>query len=243
MIKLNPHVEVGVPEMLALSLSVVPAQTALKVAQLNLGSSMKSVLSPHAAFAIMGAVQGGITGHANVWFSRALGLGNPNMMNAFNGSPYAALKEILAQGIPYALSGAFERVLLDPLLPSKDSKMFSRVKQWLSVFTTSALGTLVSQVFNNLQIAMVVKPHLTYGEAAEEVWRVNGGSMFYKGCVSRGGLMLLVNVLNEFILKHAWEGKEVARKEERRGWGSKFAVRLRHADECIGCNARVAAAA
>eukprot|EP00286_Rhodomonas_abbreviata_P008906 CAMPEP_0181337100 /NCGR_PEP_ID=MMETSP1101-20121128/27815_1 /TAXON_ID=46948 /ORGANISM="Rhodomonas abbreviata, Strain Caron Lab Isolate" /LENGTH=104 /DNA_ID=CAMNT_0023447525 /DNA_START=292 /DNA_END=606 /DNA_ORIENTATION=- len=54
---------------------------------------------------------------------------------------------------------------------------------------------------------------LSYTGALKEVWARNGPQMFWKGAEARVGLLLIVNILNEVLLKKAWQGVEVAKKE------------------------------
>mmetsp|Transcript_27225 Transcript_27225/g.64268 ORF Transcript_27225/g.64268 Transcript_27225/m.64268 type:complete len:326 (-) Transcript_27225:145-1122(-) len=206
MAKLNPAVKTNIASILMMSLAVVPIQTMLKMFQLNVGTPITQKLNPWAAFAFMGMVQGGVTGQANVFFSRCFGIGNPQLLDAFRGYPLAGTKEIIAQGLPFAFSDLMEKKLLDPLLPSK---IFSPTfKSAVALFSTSALGTVISQIGHNMQMTMVSNPALSYSAAAKQLWLSNGAGMFFSGAATRGGLMLLVNVLNECILKRAWQGVE-----------------------------------
>jgi hypothetical protein len=50
---------------------------------------------------------------------------------------------------------------------------------------------------------------LGYAGTLRSVWERNGISVFYKGAEARVGLLIVVNVLNELLLKPAWSGVEV----------------------------------
>eukprot|EP00287_Rhodomonas_sp_CCMP768_P009630 CAMPEP_0196744476 /NCGR_PEP_ID=MMETSP1091-20130531/57731_1 /TAXON_ID=302021 /ORGANISM="Rhodomonas sp., Strain CCMP768" /LENGTH=330 /DNA_ID=CAMNT_0042091033 /DNA_START=131 /DNA_END=1123 /DNA_ORIENTATION=+ len=210
MSKLNPQVKTTVANIAMLSLSVIPTQALLKMLQLNLGTPIKRHLNPWCAFACMGAIQGGVTGQASVFFSRAFGIGNPKLTDALRGYQLSALKDTIAQGLPFAFSDLVQHKLLDRLLPSSStSSWLSSIKRGIAVVTTSALGTVLSQICQNLHFALVSSPGLSYTAAAKQLWDRNGVGMFFNGAASRLGLVLVVSVLNQAILKQAWQGVPV----------------------------------
>jgi hypothetical protein len=48
---------------------------------------------------------------------------------------------------------------------------------------------------------------LGYLQTVRTLWAQNGFGLFIRGAEARIGLLLVVNVLNEAVLKPAWEGK------------------------------------
>ena len=73
----------------------------------------------------------------------------------------------------------------------------------------SAVGTVLSQGLHNCQIMMQSNQGLSYAGALRSVYEVHGISALYKGAEARMGLLMVVNVLNELLLKPAWEGVPV----------------------------------
>ena len=74
LVKLNPQVVTTNTRMLTLAATVFPIQTLLKAIQMNIGTPVKEVLNPWAAFAVVGILQGGVYGQCNIYFSKQLGI-------------------------------------------------------------------------------------------------------------------------------------------------------------------------
>ena len=75
---------------------------------------------------------------------------------------------------------------------------------------TSIFATVASQGLHNAQIKMQADQSLSYMQAVRTLWAEHGASIFYKGASARISLLLVVNGLNEVILKPAWEGVPVS---------------------------------
>jgi len=194
-------------QLLTMSAAIFPHQTALKAAQMNASTPVKEHLNPWAAFAVVGVLQGGVYGQCNVHFSRALKIGSAtaSLTGIFRGSGFAAVRDMLSQGLPFMCSGHVRSSVLDRYYPTtKEQETANSIKHWTSVLSTSVVATYLSQALHNGQIAMQSNQSLGYASAVRSVWQQHGVAMFYKGAEARVGLLLLVNVLNEVLLKPAW---------------------------------------
>lgn len=209
------HVTATPLHLLKLSASIIPQQTLLKTAQMNLTTPVKEHLHPIAAFAVVGILQGGIYGHANLFFSRRLlqlSTATVSIVGMFRGSGFAAGRDMISQGLPFVGSDIVRCHILDRLLPcaiDTQSQPLNNscdsVKQWTAVLATSFIATYLSQGLHNCQIAMQANPNLlSHTQAVQNVWQQHGCKLFYKGAEARVGLLLLVNALNELLLKPAW---------------------------------------
>ena len=193
-------------QLLGLSAAIFPHQTMLKAVQMNASTPVKEHLNPWAAFAVVGILQGGVYGQCNVHFSRVLKLGTAvSFWGVFRGSGFAALRDMLSQGLPFCGSGYVKTRLLDqhwPTTPEQES--WNSIKHWTAVIATSVVATYLSQALHNGQIAMQSNAKLGYVSAVRTIWQQHGVAMLYKGAEARVGLLLLVNGLNEVLLKPAW---------------------------------------
>jgi hypothetical protein len=196
--------------LLRMSLAILPQQTVLKAVQMNASSPVKDFLNPWAAFAVVGVLQGGVYGQANVHFSNALKLGKvATLRGVFRGSAFAGGRDTISQGIPFMLSDSVRRNVFDRMwVTREDDERGRMVKQWASVLSTSVVSTYLSQGMHNCQITMQADQSLGYGSAVRQVWREHGVRMFFRGGEARVGLLLVVNVLNELLLKKAWSKVE-----------------------------------
>ena len=61
----------------------------------------------------------------------------------------------------------------------------------------------------NLQLVMQSDPELSHATTVARAWSRNGPALLYRGAEARVGLLLVVNVLNELLLKPAWADVEV----------------------------------
>ena len=216
---------VGMPRLMRIGFGILPQQTALKTLQMNAATPVKEHVSPWLAFGVIGVLQGGVYGQANVAFSRALKLSqNANLAGMFRGAAFAGLRDTISQGVPFMLSGSFQRAVVDPILgPSKareahegaiaehDEGYGSALRKTIALVTTSIGATFASQGAHNCQILMQADHSLGYSGAMSTLWAQHGSRMFYMGGSARVALLLVVNGLNEVILKKAWE----ANKEQR----------------------------
>lgn len=215
MAKLNPQVVVTNKRMVFLASRVFAVQTLLKSIQMNIGTEVKGVLNPWAAFAAVGILQGGVYGHCNIFYSKELGiskdLGLKAYLGMFRGVAFAASRDTISQGVPFMCSGFVKKHVVEALFPTDEttSDAAKSAKQWASVLSTSVVSTYCSQFFQNCQITMQANPDFGYASTLKSVFERNGVSVFYKGAEARVGLLLVVNVLNELLLKPAWAGVEV----------------------------------
>ncbi|GMH54745.1 hypothetical protein TrLO_g10990 [Triparma laevis f. longispina] len=186
------------------SLMIFPHQTLLKAAQMNLSTPVKEYLNPWAAFAAVGVLQGVVYGQANVHFTRAFKFVSPppqlSVAAVFRGSAFAGFRDMISQGAPFVLSGSVKETVFEPSL-GKDSE----VAKWAAVISTSVAATIASQGMHNAQITMQADQSLNYQQTVKTLWKKNGVSLLWKGAEARVGLLLIVNLLNELLLKPAWE--------------------------------------
>ena len=86
------------------------------------------------------------------------------------------------------------------------------IKQMSSVIATSIASTYLSHPLHNLQITMQSQPSVGYAEACRILWSKSGTgnpSFLFRGAEARVGLLLVINVFNELLLKPAWAPIEV----------------------------------
>lgn len=211
LLKLNPQVKVPLKEMAVLSARIFPQQTLLKAAQMNASTPVKEHLNPWMAFAFVGFLQGGVYGQANIHFAKNLGIGKKlSLKGMFRGGGFAAGRDTLSQGIPFMLSDTLLKHVIDPLYPTEPGHPLSTVKQYGSVIACSVAATLASQGMHNCQITMQANQELTHFTTLPAVLEKHGLSFLWKGASARVSLLLVVNILNETLLKAAWRGEEAA---------------------------------
>jgi hypothetical protein len=194
-------------QLLRMSMAILPHQTVLKAIQMNASTPVKDYLNPWAAFAVVGILQGGVYGQCNVHFSKALQLGKTaaSWTGIFRGSVFAGTRDMLSQGVPFMCSGAVRTNLLDAVWETAPEDTTAHaVKHWTSLLSTSVVATYLSQGLHNSQIAMQADQSLSYGRVLSKVWTEHGVAALYRGAEARVGLLLVVNVLNELLLKPAW---------------------------------------
>lgn len=210
--KLNPQVPVPVGRMVTLAGAIFPIQTVMKAIQMNASTPIKESLNPWAAFAVVGILQGGVYGQANIYFSQKLGLNKKvDLRGLFRGAGFAACRDVVSQGIPFMCSALTKKYIFDKILPVDESTgpVTKFVNYWGSVLSTSIVSTYLSQPFMNLQITMQTNPELNHLTTISHAWKQNGISLLYKGAEARVGLLIVVNILNELLLKPAWSGVPV----------------------------------
>lgn len=194
-------------QLLRMSMAILPHQTVLKAIQMNASTPVKEYLNPWAAFAVVGILQGGVYGQCNVHFSKALQLGKTaaSLTGIFRGSAFAGTRDMLSQGVPFVYSGNVRTNLLDRVWQTTpEDATANSVKHWTSLLSTSIVATYLSQGMHNCQIAMQADQSLNYSQVLSKVWTEHGVAALYRGAEARVGLLLVVNVLNELLLKPAW---------------------------------------
>jgi len=203
--KLNPQVKLSAKGMGSLAFRILPHQTILKTLQMNASTPVKEYLNPWAAFGFVGILQGGVYGQANIFFAKQLQFPKSiSYKGMFRGVAFAGSRDVLSQGIPFMLSQEVKQTIFDPIWKTEHESASSKIKTWISIIGTSIFATYVSQGAHNCQIIMQPNQNLSYAEAVQHAWRYNGVSLLYKGAEARVGLLIIVNILNELLLKPAW---------------------------------------
>lgn len=87
----------------------------------------------------------------------------------------------------------------------------STASRMLAVGGTSIFATFASQGCHNAQLLMQSNTSLTYGQTIRTLFAEHGWRVLYMGGSARIALLLLVNGLNEVLLKPAWEAKKQLR--------------------------------
>ena len=194
-------------EMAKAACRILPHQTLLKLTQMNASAPVKELINPWAAFAVVGILQGGVYGQSSVHFAKAFSLvaKAPSLAGMFRGSMFAAGRDSLSQGIPFVLADPFRRTVVDRVVAS-DSDLAKMAKKWGSLILTSIGATVASQGLHNGQLRMQSDQSLTYARALRSLVNQFGPSFLWRGAEARVGLLLVVNVLNELILKPCWDG-------------------------------------
>lgn len=131
---------------------------------------------------------------------------NPSYRGMFRGFGFAAVRDMISQGIPFVFAKPFEENIVKPMFPGKENNgMVSFITHWGSVFTCSVLATVASQGLHNCQITMQSNPDLNHLTAVNKAFKENGVRILWRGAEARVGLLLVVNFLNEVLLKKAWQ--------------------------------------
>ena len=169
---------------------------------------------------MVGVLQGGVYGQANIYFCDKLKLGKKIALSGmFRGVAFAGCRDMISQGVPFMFSATVKKIVFDPLFPdsisdpTKNSFLtpyLPSIKHWSSVLFTSAIATVLSQCLHNCQMTMQSDQSLGYMTTLQRVWKNNGIATFYRGSEARIGLLLVVNILNEALLKKAWSKVEVS---------------------------------
>lgn len=205
---------VPVSQLARMSMAIFPHQTALKLLQMNAATPVKEHLNPWAAFFVVGVLQGGVYGQCNVHFAKKLELSSTaSLKGMFRGAGFAGFRDAMSQGMPFALSRATEEVVFDPLWRSAfgpdacagDGGGGGGVKRAAAVMSTSVVATYLSQGLHNCQIKMQADQSLSYSQTIRALSAEHGASIMWKGGSARVGLLLIVNGLNEILIKPAWD--------------------------------------
>ena len=132
----------------------------------------------------------------------------------FRGSGFAGLRDTISQGVPFMYASTVQSAVVDPLLKpqagagagaDEASDLGHSLRRAVAVIGTSIGATVLSQAPHNCQIRLQADHSLSYGGAVAGLWREHGARMLYMGASARVALLLLVNGLNEMLLKKAWE--------------------------------------
>ena len=128
----------------------------------------------------------------------------------FRGSGFAGLRDTISQGVPFMYASTVQSAVVDPLLKpqagaDEASDLGHSLRRAVAVIGTSIGATVLSQALHNCQIRLQADHSLSYGGAVAGLWREHGARMLYMGASARVALLLLVNGLNEMLLKKAWE--------------------------------------
>lgn len=199
------NVQKTVPELFKMSFRIFPHQTLLKAAQMDASTPVKDFLNPWAAFFAVGVLQGGVYGQSNIYFSRALELGkSTSYAKLFRGVGYAGGRDTISQGVPFMLAGGFKTHVIDPVVKFPENSPGDQACKYAAVLSTSVCATTMSQGLHNLQIAMQADQALGYASALRSLWNQHGVRFLWRGVEARVGLLALVCVLNEMLLKPAW---------------------------------------
>jgi hypothetical protein len=213
-------------QIFRLALGIMPTQAVLISCQLNASTAIKDMLNPWAAFFVVGVLQGAIYGYSNVHFSKIWGLGTAaasaptlaaKIAVVFRGSGFAGVRDTISQGTPFMFSGAVHKNVLDVLVPTTNPSetdepaTLDLVKHWTALFSTSICATYLSQGLHNCQTMMQTNSSVNYFSAMKKVWADHGIACMYRGAEARVGLLLIINILNELLLKPAWAPVRVER--------------------------------
>lgn len=187
------------------SLSLLPAQTILRIGQLSMASKLKKDLDPWCAFAGIGVMQGIVYGHANLFFARHLRLCRHPLhpLLVTRGSAFGAARDTISQGVPFMFHSDVKKCVFDPLWPSEDQRV-SRVKEGLAVVCTSGASTLASHFLHVCQTTMQCNPTLSYQSVWSSAFRAHGWAMCWNGAAGRMALLLVTNLLNYHFLTPIW---------------------------------------
>ena len=177
-----------------LTVPILPTQIALRYVQLNIGACTH-FHSPWIAFGFMGALQGVVYGHANAYYARTILKKNVKVSNMLRGSPLAAGRDIISQGIPFMCS----RGIADAF--GVESKV-GKVGVW---GVTSVVSILASHSLHNLQVLMHSNKDLGYIDVMKHIKCYP--HTFWKGVEGRLVLLLLTNTLNEIFLGPIWKNE------------------------------------
>lgn len=204
-------------EVVKLGARIWPHQCLLKWLQMNTCTPVKELVNPWLAFAGVGVLQGGVYGQCTTYVSKTLSLSkhleevSPRAM--FRGAAFAAVRDTVSQGAPFMLSGLVQQNLVDPVYQAlggdkRDGEAGSLghgLRRATAVFGTSVSATVASQLPHNAQIRMQADPSVGYRTVVQTLFREHGAKAFYMGSHARIALLLVVNALNEVVLKQAWE--------------------------------------
>tara|TARA_R100001163_G_C5067706_1_gene207040 strand:+ start:2027 stop:2740 length:714 start_codon:yes stop_codon:yes gene_type:complete len=174
------------------SCKMIPKQLILRSGQLLFANQLKeSTNNTFIAFAGIGITQGIIYGHCTSNWLKWIKLPFKISPNPLAGFGYAAMRDIISQGIPFYVGQNINNKL--------DNKY-----TLLAVSGTSLVSTVASQGLHNCQTIMQIK-NVGYKKSAIKCWNRHGFKMLYVGCEARICMMLGVNILNYLFLRDIWK--------------------------------------
>jgi len=198
-----------------LSARIFTHQTFLKWSQMNCCTPVKEWFNPWVAFGVLGALQGGVYGQANIFFSEQLKIGKSlSLKGMFRGLTFAVMRDTLSGGIPFQCAGWVRQNVFDKLYPTVDDQdgVAGSIKKWSSVITTSMCASVISQGPHNCQILMQQNHDLNPRTAMQLGFKMHGLKLFYRGAEARMGLLLVVNLFNELLMRPAWDGVPIEKE-------------------------------
>ena len=160
----------------------------------------------------------GVYGQCTTYVSKKLGICkgthfSPREM--FRGSLFAGARDTISQGAPFMLSGAAQQTMVDPAYRAisgadgdGDEGLGHGLRRAVAVFGTSVCATVLSQFPHNAQIRLQADSTVNYGNVVQTLYREHGTRILWIGSHARIALLLVVNALNELILKRAWEQQD-----------------------------------
>ena len=206
---------VSAKELASISLRIFPHQCFLKWAQMNAATPVKEHANPWVAFGVVGVLQGGVYGQCTTYVSKLLGLAKkpPKLQDLLRGSAFAGTRDTISQGVPFAYSATVQRNVVDPVYaslmgPVHDTDASQPVRRMVAVMVCSIGATVASQFPHNCQIRMQADPALGYAGVVQKLTSEFGPRALYMGASARIALLLVVNGLNELVLKKAWAKEE-----------------------------------
>ena len=122
---------------------IVPQQILLRYGQLHISTQCKDQFSPITAFGIIGILQGIVYGHSNLYFSKQLGvIPKINYLNYLRGPIFASSRDIISQGIPFALTETVRDTLFEEETP---------LTHYSTLFSLSIGSTILSHPLHCFQ--------------------------------------------------------------------------------------------
>ena len=180
---------------------IFPQQVLLRYGQLHLSTLCKQQeeIPTVVAFGIIGILQGVVYGHSNLYFSKKLNILNKDIKitKYFRGPAFAASRDIISQGLPYALT---EKVS-NHLFKNKASDPFYH---YGTLFTLSTLSTFLSHPLHCFQVFAQNETGKSHYQIAKQAIKLHRWSLFYKGIEARLILLGLTNFFNDMFLKDVW---------------------------------------
>jgi hypothetical protein len=212
-LKLNPQVQVSFRNLIPMVARIFPSQVGLRMILTNVCTPIKENLNSWAAFGMIGILQGAVYGHANIYFASQFGIlqKSASYANVLRGSRFAAGRDMISQGVPFMLSDTLRKKVFDRFHSAEDGNKFPEFfVRFAPTLCLSIVSTYASQALHTCQTTMQITPNLDYASVWNVVWKANRWAVFYKGAEARVGLLIIINVLNEILLKPAWGTVEVA---------------------------------
>lgn len=184
---------------------IFPQQMLLRYSQLHISGFFKEHFSPLTAFGIIGVLQGGIYGHANLYYSQELGIQKKplkfnygSFYNNFRGSLFGGPRDIISQGIPFMFSSKLEDHLKESFTVLAN---YPTGTKWGSLLSVSVFSTYLSHPLHNCQILRQTESGLS---SLETIKKIIFSRHLFRGAESRVFLLFITNVFNEIFIKPVW---------------------------------------